>query len=359
MISIITICLNDKASLIKTRKSVETQICHNYEHIIVDGASTDGTLEYLKDLDDSVIWVSEPDRGRSDAFNKGIKMASGDIILCLNAGDVLYDETVIGDIWNEWVKDPADVLSCMVEQSSGQIMWCKNEDYWNRGLHAHQGVFVTREAYARLGGYNTYLKSRMDYDLFLRMAKLNLSHRLVERIVTIFDTNGISQYEKKLSFSEKCGLELIYTNNLSEEDIEMLKRVACIKDCASKKNLVDDKAQKYTLLLNWTDKMISGKSIKDYCKENGLKKVSVYGAGQLGALLIKELKGSCIEVKELLDVVENKYIGELASGTVETISSDVDAVIVTVLDGYEEISNSIKKYKNVRVLSLKEIVASL
>lgn len=359
IISIITICLNDKKALMKTRKSVECQLCHDYEHIIIDGGSDDGTLDYLTKLDEKVIWVSEPDEGRSDAFNKGLAMASGELILCLNAGDCLYDENVIAEVIKDWEKDPVDVLSYMVEMDNGQIMWCKDEEHWNRGLHAHQGMFVTKQAYKKLGGYNICLKSRMDYDLFLRMAKLNFSHRLINRVVARFDTNGISQYDKKLAFSEGIGLKLIYENSISVEDYNKLSDYTCVEGCADNRLLTDDKDKKYALLLNWMNKLISDKRITQYLELNGVKRVSIYGAGQMGALLKKSLEQSDTEIVELIDAVKGKYIGKMASVSIEEMNSDIDAVIVTVIDGYEEISKRIKENHVVEVVSLKEIVASL
>lgn len=357
-ISIVTVCLNDKDALIRTRESVECQLSHDYEHIIIDGYSNDGTIEYLNGLDKSVKWLSEPDDGISDAFNKGIALAEGRAILCLNAGDVLFDENVIGNVISDWNKYQVDVLSYMVEMSSGQIMWCKNEDYWEKGLHAHQGLFISRAAYRILGGYNVFLKSRMDYDLFLRMARLNLSHKLIDKVVARFDGNGISQYEKKLAISEGTGLKLIYEREISTNDYRKLKEFNCVTGVdALVKN--DSKHKKYTLICNWLEKTIAGKKISNFLEENGIMKVSVYGAGQLGALLLKELKLSDVMVVDLLDVVEDKRIGDLVSINLEKMSIDVDAVIVTVIEDYEEISEKIRAIGNDNVFSLREIVASL
>ncbi len=357
-ISIITICLNDIDALKRTRESVITQTSNDYEHVIVDGASSDGTVEYLKELAGSIKWISEPDRGIADAFNKGIGIAEGSLVLCLNAGDVFYDENVVKDIIEEWQNDPVDVLTCMVERADGQVMWCKDEDYWNRGLHAHQGVFVTREAYKQLGGYNIFLKSRMDYDLFLRMAKLNLSHRIVKRIIARFDTNGISQYDKRLSFTEAAGLKLIYENEISTGELEKLKELTS-NNLSANAAKFDDKDKKYNLIFNWIDRLLSGKSIKGYLIKREIKRVSIYGAGQLGALLIRDLENSEISIIDLIDSVEGKFIGKRSAIKIEEMSSEIDAVIVTVIEGYEDIRKDIKQNLNVEVISLKEIVASL
>ncbi len=359
IISIITICLNDKDALIRTRKSVETQVSHNYEHIIIDGDSNDGTDEYLKGLSGSVKWISEPDKGISDAFNKGIGIATGELILCLNAGDELYDENVIGSVCADWEENPVDVLSYKVEMPSGQIMWCRDEEFWTKGLHAHQGVFVTREAYKLLGGYNICLKSRMDYDLFLRMAGLNLSHRLIDKVVARFDTNGISQYDRRLAVIEGIGLKLIYEHALSIDDLNEIEKYMHKREPGSQQSYVDDKDKKYRLIYNWLDKSLSNKNISQYFKSNGIDKVSVYGAGQLGAFVIKELRQNNIIIVDLLDAVERKSIGEMTSVGIRGMNRDVDAVVVTVVDGCEEIVKEIHEISDVNVISLKDIVAAI
>lgn len=95
-ISVITICYNDKDGLIKTINSVQSQIYEDYEHIIIDGGSLDGTLKLLKEIkNEKCHWISERDKGIYDAMNKGIKMAKGEWLIMLNAGDVFADSYVL------------------------------------------------------------------------------------------------------------------------------------------------------------------------------------------------------------------------------------------------------------------------
>ena len=99
ILSIITINRNNSVGLEKTLKSVGSQKCKEFEHVIVDGASTDGGVDVIREYADSlgnrVKWVSEPDKGIYNAMNKGIKMASGDYIQILNSGDSLVSDDVI------------------------------------------------------------------------------------------------------------------------------------------------------------------------------------------------------------------------------------------------------------------------
>ena len=123
-VSIITVCRNAENAIERTMLSVVTQSCfnENIEYLIIDSASTDKTLEIIKQYADKypIKWVSEPDSGIYNAMNKAVKMASGEIIYFLNAGDRLFDEKSISMVLSEFEKnDPdflyTDILSCKID----------------------------------------------------------------------------------------------------------------------------------------------------------------------------------------------------------------------------------------------------
>ena len=98
-LSIITINLNNKADLQKTIDSIFTQTCKEFEWVIIDGGSTDGSVELIKETLQYInYWVSEPDKGIYNAMNKGIKASHGEYLLFLNSGDYLYDSSVIHNV---------------------------------------------------------------------------------------------------------------------------------------------------------------------------------------------------------------------------------------------------------------------
>lgn len=102
MISIITINFNNKNGLIKTLNSVISQTCKEFEWIIIDGGSTDGSKELLENYSEHITyWVSEPDNGIYHAMNKGIRVAKGDYLQFLNSGDYLANNKTIEDFYNE------------------------------------------------------------------------------------------------------------------------------------------------------------------------------------------------------------------------------------------------------------------
>lgn len=109
-ISVITVCYNSVATLQDTLESVLRQTCPDVEYIVVDGASKDGTREliekYAPKFSGRMKWISEPDQGIYDAMNKGIRMATGDVIGFLNSDDYYYDSNVVQDIVAAFEKIP-------------------------------------------------------------------------------------------------------------------------------------------------------------------------------------------------------------------------------------------------------------
>ncbi|SHN51074.1 Glycosyltransferase involved in cell wall bisynthesis [Butyrivibrio hungatei DSM 14810] len=357
IISIITICFNDIAGLKKTCESVISQNCHEYEHVIIDGGSEDGTKEYLRSLSNSkVVWKSEPDKGRSDAFNKGIKMSSGEYIICLNAGDYFFDENVVGDIVSDCKDNQVDAFCYAVMRKDGIVMHCKNEEYWREGLQAHQGLVLSRKTYDEIGGYNLILKNRMDLDLFLRLAYFNVSHRIINRTIAVFDTNGTSSYDKSNYWLEGALLKTLFNKELSYNEFSEMSNILSSKDSTELKG--DDTNKKYALIYNWMISQMDGCEISKSLLNRGITTISIYGAGQLGSLLFKHLNDSKVEIKEIIDRKQGKKLWGMESISMDEMSSDVDAVIVTVIDDYEDIRKKIlNKFHDIRVIALKDLVA--
>lgn len=105
-ISIITVVFNSKNHIEATIKNILSQTYKNIEYIIIDGKSTDGTVEIIKTYQDEIsLWISEPDKGLYDAMNKGIKLATGDYILFINSGDKLFDITTIEQVFSKPIAD--------------------------------------------------------------------------------------------------------------------------------------------------------------------------------------------------------------------------------------------------------------
>jgi len=171
LISIITISYNCADAVEKTIRSVLSQRFTDYEYIVIDGGSTDGTADIIRRHSDNLAyWVSEKDRGISHAFNKGIAAAKGKYINLLNAGDSFASIHTLEELAPH-LTAPLVTFRFM-EENSGDYSRLINEqepDVEQRALLGHQATFVHKDVYASFGGYNGSYKIRMDFDFFLRV----------------------------------------------------------------------------------------------------------------------------------------------------------------------------------------------
>lgn len=189
-ISIITVALNSAEYIEDCIKSIISQDYKDVEYVVIDGGSSDGTIEIInKWRPSNSIFLSEPDSGFYDALNKGIQMATGDVIGILNADDMYANNCVLGKVaacLDEGVTD-----SCY-----GDLVYVDPIDtdhvrrYWHAGSYGaksflqgwmppHPTFFVRREVYERLGGFNLELGTAADYELMLRFLfkhKISISY---------------------------------------------------------------------------------------------------------------------------------------------------------------------------------------
>jgi glycosyltransferase involved in cell wall biosynthesis len=178
-VSIITVTYNSQNTLQDTIDSVAKQVYDNVEYIIVDGNSKDETKKIIiKNLNIVTKWISEPDKGLYDAMNKGIKMATGDIIGIINSDDFYLNENVINDVVEVFrVKN--------VEAVHAELFYVNQHDtdkivrHWKTGDHAsgafqkgwhpaHPTLFIKRDVYEKFGYFNLEFKLAADFELMCR-----------------------------------------------------------------------------------------------------------------------------------------------------------------------------------------------
>lgn len=193
--TVVTICRNALAGL---RRTVETVLGQRYlalEYWIVDGASTDGTVEYLRGLDARRVSVlSEPDRGISDAMNKGLSLASGEWVAFLHAGDEYLPGALatVGAIAS--VSD-AEVLAGYIlrrERTGDVLCRCDPSRLRNDMTINHPATWVRRATFERCGGFDPALKNAMDYDLFLRLHLAGVRFHVVPQPLVVMPEGGQS-----------------------------------------------------------------------------------------------------------------------------------------------------------------------
>ena len=171
-ISVITVAKNSKKFLEENILSLKNQSYRNYEHIIIDGASTDGTQKIIqKHEKDIKYWISEPDQGLYDAMNKGIKKSTGDIIGILNSDDFYYKDAlkIVNNYFNKHKN--IDFLFGTVLKHKLMHGYYPKKINWTFGFYTTHsvGFFIKKSSQMKIGLYNTKYKFSSDYDLFYRM----------------------------------------------------------------------------------------------------------------------------------------------------------------------------------------------
>jgi len=200
-ISIITICFNSVSCIGKTIRSVLSQDWPDFEYIIVDGGSTDGTLDIIREhaaQDRRISWISEPDQGISDAFNKGLRRATGELIGIINADDE-YTPGALQAVAREYRSHPeCDVFHGDMLRLEGDkprfVLKPSPVDcrIWRQMPLNHPATFVTKRAYAGVGEFDVTLRIAMDYDLVLRLYLAGCRFRYVERVLAMMRYGGAS-----------------------------------------------------------------------------------------------------------------------------------------------------------------------
>ena len=187
-ISIITVTKNSEKFLEENIESLAKQTYRNFEHIIIDGASTDRTLDIIKKKSDKIErWISEPDQSLYYAMNKGLNLCSGDVIGILNSDDVYFSEAL--STVNEYFKNnEIDFLFGSVFKHKLMHGFFPKKIHWTFGFYTNHsvGFFIKKTAQDKLGPYNTKYKWSADYDLFYKMIVKNKMKGMATKKTEIF-----------------------------------------------------------------------------------------------------------------------------------------------------------------------------
>lgn len=195
LISIVTASYNALEGLKRTVDSVGPQTYPAIEHVIIDGGSDDGSVEYLKSLGTCVQWVSERDKGIGDALNKGIHMATGEYVLVLQAEDYFVASDSLERAASYLGQHDLVSFNVLLETSAGrQVVRSEVSGILSR-LHMtipHQGLFARRSLFSQIGNFDLTYRIAMDYDWLLRARGLGASAVSVPEAHTVMPATGIS-----------------------------------------------------------------------------------------------------------------------------------------------------------------------
>lgn len=257
-LSMITVCFNAENCIEKTMQSVLKQTYPVYEYIIVDGKSKDNTMNIVKSYEDKFAeanvvfrYISEPDRGISDAFNKGIKMATGDIIGLINADDEMVENTN-EILQKQYESNKADIYygNCIWIEDKNSLSFVSkpketNPSKLNRLLYEmvviHPATFISKNAYDSVGTYDISFRYCMDQELLYKMNASKLKFCYIDQVLSVFKAGGVSDRNAKKVFAEasriainagepKLKVKLIeLKKNLRNSTARFLKKVGFYK----------------------------------------------------------------------------------------------------------------------------------
>lgn len=195
LVSVITVVLNGEKYLEQTIQSVVNQTYDNIEYIIIDGGSTDGTLDIIRKYEDKITyWISEKDEGISDALNKGIKLSSGEIIGIIHSDDYYASKDVVYDVVNKFnkyenVKAIYGIIDFVDPKTNElELRWgkdCSPNAIRKRMYIPHPTLFCKKEVYENIGYFRKDLKYAMDYEWAIRLVKYTRPYFLNERIAVM------------------------------------------------------------------------------------------------------------------------------------------------------------------------------
>lgn len=208
-VSIITVCYNSGNTIEDTLQSVINQSYPNIEYIVIDGVSTDNTLSIINKYKDKITTiVSEKDNGIYDAINKGIRLATGDIIANLNSDDFYIDNNVIADVVATFEKDKTDTLYADLYyvdaiDTNKIVRYWKSKQY-KEGLFLkgwmppHPTFFVKKDVYEKYGLFDLQFKSAADYEIMLRFIhRFKASISYLPKVIVKMRVGGVSNASLK------------------------------------------------------------------------------------------------------------------------------------------------------------------
>lgn len=202
-ISVITINYNDKIGLSKTIESVLNQTCENFEYIIIDGGSTDGSKELIEQYSKKIdYWVSEPDTGVFNAMNKGIKAATGDFVIFMNGGDCFNNSTVLKEV-EPLLDDNFDIYygnNFKQSQNSKRLKTYPeklNFSFFYTSSINHQSTFIRKSLFSEHFYYNENYKIASDWEFFIyTICHVNVPYKYINKTIAVYDFTGISSNPK-------------------------------------------------------------------------------------------------------------------------------------------------------------------
>lgn len=351
-VSIITVCYNSVKTLEKTIQSVLSQTYKNLEYIIIDGGSTDGTLEIIEHYKDCIsLCISEPDNGIYDAMNKGIQHSHGDIIGIINSDDWYAENSVkwVVQYFQHYNVDVVygDVLLIDENGSADKPKDCPLDTLWYQMALPHPTVFIKKQSYQTYGLYSLQYKLSADYELILRLYSNHIKFGYINKIIAYFRLGGSSQ---------------IYNSLVKKETVQIAYRYI--------DRLENRKYREYVLSIlkkeeGWIffEEQLEGnpafiREILYDCLKKRVDEIVIFGCGIWGEKCYHALENANVKVKFFIDnnVCEQ---GKIYDKEVKSVSvlNNIQPYIIIAVKNSEEIERQLNLLGIKKFIAITQIVA--
>ncbi len=335
-ISVITVVLNREDTLERTIKSVLCQNYDNIEYIIVDGASTDGTIDIIKKFANNISeWISEKDKGIYDAMNKGIAFATGDIIAFLNSDD-WYLDNALSYVASQFIQKDCDICFCGVTRQTEDGKNINRfpgireyEKVYKRLAVYHPATFAKKRIFNEIGDFNIGYQIAADYDWLVRMKNYGYIMRFADFVTTYYSDGGISSTYWNKAQKEAEQIDLRYARDKKEQKviISFYKNNRC-------------SARYSELLMCEQPCFICSEEMKQYLSE----KVYIFGAGIMAKECRKLLWHNGIQIKGYIDNNKARWNECFENSSIfspEILKSGQEMIVISSIQYKDEIKQQL------------------
>lgn len=333
--SIITVCYNSVATIEKTIKSVVAQNLTDIEYIVVDGASTDGTIDIIRKYEQFITkWVSEPDKGIYDAMNKGISMSTGDVIAFINSDD-WYVEGAFEAVCNAFNANVCDVVcgDSYVIWKDGKAAYsdasCADyEDMYITMQYHHSTLFAKREWFSMEDNFDLHYKIAADYDWILRIMDKGARLCYIHTPIFYFTYGGISSVNEIACAWEARNIALKHLTvdraNFKDKIIDRFRQVV-----------------ERVIIQKRNEKIIEGDIgylQAEFTFLNTGNPIYIWGAGKRSGKCIRWFKSAGLPLKGVIDGNKDKwgdFLEEVPIVSPNKIEKSTKLVVVISSEKYE------------------------
>jgi GT2 family glycosyltransferase len=358
-VSIITAAFNSQKYLAEAISSIIKQTYPNIEYIVVDGGSTDASLEIVMSYGPRITrLLSEPDNGIYEAFNKGLNLAQGEVLYFLNSDDYLYDERVISEVMTLFNNNPELQFiygNTSVQDEVLNYRYLRGkpfspDDLQTGDMPPHQGFFVRRELIEKVGLFDTRYKIAGDFDLIIRCFKQAAERSYYfNRTIAVFREGGVSTDPEKQRLMN------------GEQQQIIRKHFGCVQA----PNLQLDEIN--GLYRVWLEGLLLHKKGTTHCLHDyQVENVAIYGTRKTALYLYEDLKQAAFNIVCFLDNNQNmqqQFIAGIPIYTPEWVCSNQDQVDVIILSiegrhdrGIMEGLNRMVDNHKLKICSWKDLV---